>query len=447
MRCLRLIGLAAAFTLLSLPSAKGMGGRGFMLPTLSEVIQEFAQNGGCVVIAERVGAAEGGTFRIVRVLRGEDLAAVGQEVTNVSFGPTKEAKGYLLMGGKDEGRLKLSQWCPLTEAAIEYVSKLPAEGTPSAERLKHFAGFLGSNDPIVAEDVFIEISTARWEDVVSIAESLPRKELRRGIACSTTWSQGTDTEEPIRTKIREWIARGKLPEGHLGLYGLLLGACGEKDDAAFLKRAILLNPDGTDMAGVMAGYLLLAGEEGLEFLEETKIKPHYVDVLVADGRVPPSTIERRNKVTWSETDDAHRAIRFVWDHGEGKIPKERLRQSILLLLLEHRRDASAAIRDLARWKEWGMQDRIVAMYGDEKYPSSNVDREVVIYLMKCIEDTDPNAKAKPEHVVKGRKNLEMLRQRDPEGVARAEGSYASERRLAAERKRIETEPEKSFFLP
>src|SRR5690606_17625489 len=138
------------------------------------------------------------------------------------------------------------------------------------------------------------------------------------------------------------------PDGHLLLYGFLLGACGDKDDAAFLKRAIVLNRHGLDMEGVVAGYLLLAGEEGLAHIEETMIKSDDADLFGADNALS--------------------AIRFVWEHGNGKIPKERLRKS-MSLFFERPSRAASVVRDLTRLKEWEMQDRIVALYHPKHNPN------------------------------------------------------------------------------
>ena len=72
-----------------------------------------------------------------------------------------------------------------------------------------------------------------------------------------------------REKLRKWIFDEKIPSTRLGLYGLMLGLCGEKSDAALLEKRIIQRKgvyrNGID--GVIGGYLVLTGERGMEFVE------------------------------------------------------------------------------------------------------------------------------------------------------------------------------------
>ena len=78
----------------------------------------------------------------------------------------------------------------------------------------------------------------------------------------------------------------------------------------------------------MAGYLLLKGEAGLKILQSHAL---------GEGRPP------------SEGFALQQAVRFVWDFGEGKIPRESLRAT-LRPLVDHPQLAELVITDLSRWR-------------------------------------------------------------------------------------------------
>lgn len=393
MRTLLLMGLAAALALASSRSAEA--NQVVLPPTLRELVQEEAQEDDCVVVAESVDGTERSRFRIVRIIRGENCAAVGDHFQPVSADNPKKGKRYLLVGvrqRKEDTRVWSQWWSPpLSDSVIEFIATLPAPNTPDAERLKHFAAFLGSDDPTIEAEVLVQFNSARWRDLVAISNSLP---------CD---------------KLRELVASG---DDETKIHGQLLGLCGNKKDAAMMKARILQEPREMrpGIEGVMCGYLLLTGEEGLAVLDEAKLKPNYVVSVRPDGK-----IMRENKVLFGETYAAMQAIRFMWDHGDGKIGQERLRQSMRLLL--DRPDlADLVIADLTRWKDWSVQDRLLAMYGTAEYDHGTIKRAIIRYCLTCARDIPPAATEEPPHVTKAKEHLETLRKRDPKLVAEVERS-------------------------
>jgi hypothetical protein len=171
-----------------------------------------------------------------------------------------------------------------------------------------------------------------------------------------------------------------------------------------LEGKILDEADKTRLGidGIMGGYLLLTGEKGMGLLEETKIqnpKSPLADVYALMS-----------------------AFRFLWQYGQGVVPKDRLKSAVRKLL-DRPEVADMAITDLARWKDWSIQDRLMDLYkkGDPSNPLGEIStRQAVIRYMIASTLDQPETGDAPPHVLKGKEHLEALRQLDPKAVDRAE---------------------------
>lgn len=332
------------------------------------------------------------TYEVLRVARGDsEVVKKGDRITIVRHRPGKPGDLFLLLGTKGIV-VEWSTPVEITETGFNYLVQAPPLETPAEKRLEYFIKFLEYPDPLVANDAFQEFGNSSYTDVVPLAEKLSPDE------------------------ISGWITSEDTTPTRLAFYGMLLGICGKVEHAELLEKKVFEETDefrlGID--GLMSGYLLLAGEEGLERLEEEKIKPHYVETVKPDG-----TVERRNKVPFSETYATMRAIRFMWDYGGGRISAERLRQSMRSFL--DRPDlADLVIADLARWKDWSVQERLMEIYGAPEYDVASVKRAIVRYFLVCAASAPKDDPAPPEHVQSARKHLADLRARDPKIVQEAE---------------------------
>ncbi len=177
---------------------------------------------------------------------------------------------------------------------------------------------------------------------------------------------------------------------------MMLGLCGKDDDALVLEKKIFepTTEFRLGIDGIMGGYLLLTGEKGLALLEEKKL---------ADKKVP-----------FSETYSAMQALRFLWQYADGKFEPERLRQS-MRLLLDRPELADLVIADLARWKDWTVQERLMAMYGKDDYDIPSIKRAVVRYMLACSKDM----MAAETDVTNATLHLADLEARDPKTVSDA----------------------------
>jgi hypothetical protein len=236
-----------------------------------------------------------------------------------------------------------------------------------------------------------------------------------------------------RNKIRAWLMHPETPQTRLGLYGMLLGLCGNNDDAELLAHKIAPNSEefriGLD--GMISGYLLLKGTTGLDDIDEWKFKIH-------NGK----------KAAFSETYAAMMGLRFMWQYAGGKISNDRLQQS-MRILLDQPELADLVIADLARWKDWSVQDRLMSLYGKGDYNIPSIKRSIIRYMLASTDlkgdgtapDSPPTAAAgsssgaqssggaasgnvssesSADSAVRGKKYLEELRKRDPRTVREAE---------------------------
>ena len=172
--------------------------------------------------------------------------------------------------------------------------------------------------------------------------------------------------------------------------------------------------------GMIGGYLLLTGDAGLDVIVRTKLG--------------------NPDVSFSETYAAMQALRFMWTYGNGVIDRDRLRKA-MRLPLDRSELTDLVIADLARWKDWEIQPRLMQMYDEETYPT--VKRAIVRFML--VSSRPPKSKpakrraaaassvsesgkevatnaaeSEPAHVAQSRQYLAILRTRAPKIVSDCE---------------------------
>lgn len=328
-------------------------------------------------------------FKVVKVAKSsKDNFAPGQEVELPQYIAAEEGDRYILMGPE----LDFTDWHIPNEATEEswaYLSGLPmpeTEQEKQVERLAYFIEYLQHEDLSVSNDAYAEFAAAPYEVITPLADRLPRE------------------------KLRTWVADPETPATRLGLYGLLLGLCGNEEDAAAMRDKILL-PE-TDfrlgIEGVMSGYLMIAGEEGLAVLEDSKMKAKtFVDAKGEEKKLP-----------FSETYATMQALRFLWTYEPDRIAKPRLKQS-MRLLLSRPELADLVIADLARWKDWGVQEQLMDMYDQEDFDIPSIKRAIVRYFFYCSQDKPEGSEETPDYAVSAAGYLQQLEEKDPKTVKNA----------------------------
>lgn len=360
--------------------------------TLAEQIDQS----GHLVLGQWVGgekatddSAGSAKFKIVEVAKSKgDVFKVDQEIELPQYIAGKEDGLYLLMGPDT----KLIDWhapTEVTKEAWKYVAEMPPPVTDQKEqieRLAYFLDFLEHPELTVSNDAYGEFAAAPYEVIAPLADRMPRE------------------------KLRKWVSDPETPVTRMGLYGLLLGLCGKDEDAEAMKHKIL-HPDSDfrlGIEGVMSGYLIITGEHGLKVLEDSKMKAKtYTD---KDGK--------EEKLPFSETYATMQTLRFMWTYEPDRIPKDRLKQS-MRTLLERPELADLVIADLARWKDWGVQEQLMAMYDDEEFDIPSIKRAIIRYMYYCSEDKDKEAEVVPEYAVAAAEHLKALEAKDPKTVRNA----------------------------
>jgi hypothetical protein len=345
------------------------------------------------------------TFQVVDALRGGDRIAAGKEIQVVYFGPIEQDKVFMITGiGSDT--LEWMTPLPLSPAAADYVRKLPSVPSTGADRLAFFQAYLENADPLLAQDAYDEFARAPYATLDQLGPHMDHG------------------------KLVQWVASSEVNPSRRRLYLTMLGVCGDKRDLPMLEEMLKsdIGQKKPIVDEMVACGLALHGPISLPMLSEMvsldeRRKKLGLDAIVAcyltlrggDGLdlIDERFLENRN-VEYAYVYSTIMALRF---HGESTnvLPKPRLLQS-MRLLLDNPDFADQVIPDLARWEDWSIMDRLVAMFkaGDDK---SYVRPPVVTYLTVASEQPGEVGKQATAAMAE-------LEQLDPEGVKKARNMMA-----------------------
>lgn len=318
-------------------------------------------------------------FQIVNVIRDTTgRFQVGNSIEVSQHQPGESEDQFLLLGKTRWLLLHRSSPQPVSEESSEYILQIPAPDIDQLQRLRFFADHLEHADALIADDAFSECAVVETLDIGTVAD---------------LFDAG---------RLRQWLADEQMPPQRVGLYGLLLGQLGNPQDADFLKQEIERHSDDvqSELRCMISGYLTLTGESGLPLIED------------AFFTAPDSS--------YYETYSAMRSLRFIWTHAEGVISRERLRES-MRILLDRPDVADLAITDLARWQDWSVGEQLMDLYGAEAYDLPSIKQAIVRYYLVAKRATgEDDSTETSEHVLFAEACLEKLRKTDPDNVLAAE---------------------------
>lgn len=346
------------------------------------------------------------TFEIIDVLRGKDHVGDAKEISAVYFGEPNKEQNFMITGLGTES-LDWTTPLPLSEAAVDYMRKLPTLPASGADRLAFFQEYLENADPLLAQDAYDEFARASYEDVQALG---PRM---------------------YHDKLIQWITDLEINPSRRRLYFTMLGVCGGPEDLPILESMIVsdyskMEPAILEITSTglgMGGPICLAGwPEVVE--QEERQKKLGLDALVAcyltlRGGEGLDLVDNRflkdPKVDYTYIYSTIMALRFHGDQDTNAVPKDRLMQSIRLLL-DNSDFADQVILDLSRWQDWSVLDKLVEMFksADEK---SYVRQPVVTYLTVAAEQPgDVGTRAAAA--------LKQLEEFDPDTVKQARSLMA-----------------------
>jgi len=363
--------------------------------------EEIAKSDAVLLVKWTGGKAAAGNdpgtteFEVVEAVRSNDKFKPGEKLSLVRYRAAKTGTLFALLGTKAGAAIDWGSPLEVSADSFAYMKNAPAPDVAVPKRLKFFVNYLEAADPMIAADAYGEFANAPYADIAAIAQQMPRE------------------------KLRKWVADENTSPSRLGLYGLMLGLCGTKDDIPILESRVFASSAefriGLD--GVMGGYLLLTREAGLAKLEQAMIV--------------------NKKSQFSDTYAAMQAVRFLWQYGDGKVTADRLRQS-MRLLLDRPELADMVIPDLARWQDWSVQSRLMELYGKDEYDIPSIKRAIVRYMLASTKDapkstattstqsgsaTTTTEGESAEHVRLGNKYLAELEAKDPKTVSDAKRFY------------------------
>lgn len=307
---------------------------------------------------------------IERVIK-SDPAVTGRKVITLPRYVPVDAKNppkFLIFGDVAGGKIDPYRGCPVTPAAVEYLTGvLAVPANDPAKTLTYCSRYLDHPDPEIAGDAFREFARAGDGDIARIATQL----------------------DPAR--LRKLLTDAKTPPDRLTLFAYLLGGCGTAADADVLSRMLRQPDDRAERAysGLLAGYTQLRPDDGWRLIL----------ALLADTRQP---FARRLA--------ALSTVRFFY--RSQPTARGRALQAVAVLLPQGDL-ADLAVEDLRQWREWELTADVLSQFGKKSHAAPMVRRAIVRYALTCPQ---------PE----ARQFVERLRQGDPALVRDVEESLQFE---------------------
>jgi hypothetical protein len=243
----------------------------------------------------------------------------------------------------------------------------------TATRLKYFFDYLDSAELVVGSDAFMEFGNADYKEVRGIAEKLPGD------------------------KILNWLKDSNTPASRFGLYGMLIGHCGKKEDAAAI-RALLDNPMraySSGLDGLIAGYIMLDPKAGWDYLKE----------LVTNEKNEFPVRYAGLKV-----------LRFCWEYRPDVISKAQVLEGMKVLMAQPDL-ADLPIEDLRKWEQWDMTKVVLENGRKESHAAIPIVRRSILRF----------ALSAPAGNKEAAEYVEEARKKDPERVKMIEEMLRDEK--------------------
>ena len=243
-------------------------------------------------------------------------------------------------------------------------------------RLKYFFEYLDSADPVVSTDALNEFAVTDYADVRKVAPGLPA------------------------AKVLKWLADPATSRSRIGLYGLIVGHCGTKADAAALAK-LITDPDNkfiSGLDGLLVGYTLLDPAAG------------YADIL-RRATAPGLDFQQRYP--------ALKALRFFWEYRPDVLDRAKILAGMTGLMADPA-IADMPVEVLRQWGVWELTDAVVGLKDKPDHMAVPITRRAVLRF----------ALAAPAGYKAAQAFVAAARSADPDRVKFVEQSLADEKPAA-----------------
>lgn len=311
-------------------------------------------------------------FHLQAVLKGDSTLAGQRQLVIPRYLPVlgDTPREHLIFGHLNKNLLDPIHGLPANPARVEYLQALARlDPRDPVKLLGFYFARLDSPDPEVASDAFIEFARASDHAIFAAARQF----------------------DPAR--LRKLIAHPQTPPERLGVFGLILGACGGPEDANFLAQLLRLQPRperiSSALSGLLAGYILLQPDQGWKLAY---------------------AILSENTNGFSDRLAVISTLRFFHN-----LRPQDDRKAILTCytrILDQGDLADQAIEDLRQWKDWDLTDAILSLWNRPTHKAPIVRRSIVRYALSC-----PRPEAKSF--------IEAIRKSDPQLVHSVSESLAA----------------------
>jgi hypothetical protein len=191
------------------------------------------------------------TYKVIEIIKDPKEIAKTSEIILEQYYISEPGELSLLTGGQD---LKLA-WgnpIPMTQAALKYVKRLPKRDVSVEERLDFYLAYLEHSDEVVAGDAYNEVSKVPTEVIKAHSKKLPRE------------------------RLSQWLTDKDIIKPRLGLYGEMLGFCGNPiyvwGNTGAMGSTVTFNNASGNWSSVTVE-ASEEGEEGAELFIDLGAKP------------------------------------------------------------------------------------------------------------------------------------------------------------------------------
>ena len=327
------------------------------------------------------GFGKGSTdLKVELVIKSHDAIAGKKTLTIPRYIPPdgKNTK-YLIFFNVFNGQLD-----PYRGEPVAADSKLPdylkgalaVREKDAVTRMKYFFEFLEDPDLVISTDAYSEFGVAEYKEVRPVAEKLP-----------------ADT-------LLKWLKDPNTRPTRFGLYGLLLGHSGKKEDAKAI-RTLLDDPNHSftsGLDGVLAGYVLLDPKAGWD----------YLTAMVSD---PSKEFPQRYA--------ALKTVRFFYEYRPDVVAQPQVMEAMTKLIAQSDL-ADLPIEDLRKWGCWD-QTPLVLSYADKESHNIPIVKRAILKFAVAAAAQKPAAAA----------FVKQAREKDPKKVQLVEDLLKDEQKPAA----------------